>query len=1041
MNSTQYYIFISYSHSDSSEVEKLTNFFDQNNIEYWIDYKSIRLGEKYQADIVRGIESCAIFLFVYSNSSNESEDQIKELGIASNAKKRIIPFMLDNSKWRPDLRYMAGSNQGIEVWKTGMDFALKALYYGINNHQEKEDLSPLKPETPLKSRPTMQEKDDDLDYEDALAFVELGELQKAIHSLQLSFEYGNSNTINLFNKILFKNFGNIDWDDETWDFFKEQAEGGYSFAHLAYFYKLQHNKETFSQAWKHLRAARVDKKNGYATLCEGIAYVKGIGVTPDLTKATMRFSKAYEVGIWESCSYLAEMYLSGHSGEKVDKKKAIEVLNEGQNHDDARSWYVLGSIYEEKAYIKENWEKAVGLFKKSVELHMYEAWINLGNLYNYNRFSDDYKDEALSCYLEALKNGNKDAHAYIAKQYWEKGRQEDAIIEASKGEKVGNTLSISTLGRFYEEGLQEEGHWIRKSNPDYSKAWNYYRKAFQMGGHIEDAISMARLYVKKEYVPDEISWETIQGYLEEGSKVPIREALELMIEVLRKNGKEEEVVKYLKIGAESGSLSMKHEYGIRLLSSESGTSLKLIEEAGENKYQPSVEWLIDYYKSPQTYSKIDYGKWMEIGADMGIEVSPDDYIPYLIETNPSKAKDYLLKKYADNDVEYLLWTYKYYIPLNINKHRLLAEFKSVCSKSKNNLLALSETYADFLLRNDFSDEFEEFYMNISMIDSDEGRYFVLLKEVYETKELNKELALKIMSFSRDESVSNSIRIRSRILLQNYLSRKKKSKILVADAYNSNVLLLKILFTNEGYDVCTAYSGVECIELAQRENPDMILMEVVLPEMNGFDVAVKLKSNPVTKNIPIIFLTRINTPADLVRGYQVGAADFLSKPFNKEELYCRTTHQLILSKLAKIVPTEQRDDKKKKKILIVDDVSLNVLFAKVLFNKEGYDVCTADSGQKCIELAQREPPDIILLDIMLPDLNGYDVAKLLKKDPKTWDIPILFLTALNAPSDLVHGFQAGASDFISKPFSKEELVMRVNKILTVNELISIFSDSC
>lgn len=880
----------------------------------------------------------------------------------------------------------------------------------------------------------------DLDYEDALAFLESEELQDAMYSLQVSYESGNNETVNAFNKILFKNYGNIEWNSETWDFLKRQAEEGKSFANLAFFYKLQGSKETYSEAWKYLKAARQDQKNGYAILCEGIAYAKGIGTAPNLKIATNRFKNALKMGIWESCSYLAEVYLSGHSGEKVDKEKAIEVLNEGQKHDDARSWYVLGSIYEEKAYIKENWMKAVELFKKSVELHMYEAWINLGNLYNYNRFSGDYKDEALSCYLEALKNGNKDAHAYIAKQYWEKDRQEDAIIEALKGEKVGNVLSISTLGWFYEEGLQEEGHWIRESKPDYSKAWGYYLKAFQLGGHIEDAISMARLYLKKEYIPDGISWETIQGYLEEGSKVPIMEALELMIEALRKNGKEEEIVKYLKIGAESGSLSMKHEYGIRLLSSDSGTALKLIEEAGENKYQPSVEWLIDYYKKPQTYSKIDYGKWMEMGVNMGIEVSPDDYIPYLVETNPPKAKDYLLEKYASNNVVYLVWIYKYYIALKIDKHWLLAEFKSVCSETKNNLLSLSEPYADFLLRNDFSVEFDEFYKNISVISSDEGCYFALLKEVFETKELNKELATRIKDFSRDETVNYSIRMRSHILLQNYLSRKNNSKILVADARISNVLLLKILFTNEGFEVCTANTGTACIELAQRESPDIILMEVILPEMNGFDVAIKLKNNPVTKNIPILFLTGLNTPDDLVRGYQVGAADFLSKPFNKEELLCRTTHQLILSRLAKLVSGPYDDVKKKNKILIIDDVFSNVKLAKILFTNEGYDVCTADSGQTGIEVAQEASPDIILLDVMMPDLNGFDVAKILKMNPKTWNIPILILTALNTPMDLLHGFQVGASDFLTKPFNKEEVVWRVKTLLKVSQSISKFLDS-
>ena len=79
---------------------------------------------------------------------------------------------------------------------------------------------------------------------------------------------------------------------------------------------------------------------------------------------------------------------------------------------------------------------------------------------------------------------------------------------------------------------------------------------------------------------------------------------------------------------------------------------------------------------------------------------------------------------------------------------------------------------------------------------------------------------------------------------------------------------------------------------------------------------------------------------------------------------------------------------------------------------------------CIEQAKKEKPDLILLDVMMPDISGFDTAVILKKDPETLDIPIIFLTALNNPSDLVHGFQVGANDFLTKPFNKEELVMRV-----------------
>ena len=113
-----------------------------------------------------------------------------------------------------------------------------------------------------------------------------------------------------------------------------------------------------------------------------------------------------------------------------------------------------------------------------------------------------------------------------------------------------------------------------------------------------------------------------------------------------------------------------------------------------------------------------------------------------------------------------------------------------------------------------------------------------------------------------------------------------------------------------------------------------------------------------------------------------------------------------------------------KILIVDDVVSNVLLLKILLTNEKYQVCTANCGNMAIEQAKAEKPDLILLDVMMPDITGFDAAQILKKDPETAHIPIIFLTALNNPGDLVHGFQVGANDFLTKPLNKEELVVRV-----------------
>lgn len=223
--------------------------------------------------------------------------------------------------------------------------------------------------------------DVDLDYDDALDFMQDGELQEAIHSLIASFENGNGRTIPIFNRLLFLNFGTIDWDKETWIFLDNQARSGYSFASLAYFYKFQLDKQSHSKAMEYLKQSLTDKENGYAYLCEGIAREKGIGIRPNLRSAMKRYEQAYKMGIAEASSYMAEMYLNGNSGLDINSGRAIEILEEGCKNDDARSFYLLAKIYTPDIPIQGGFDKAVDLYHRAISLKMYEAWIALGKLY------------------------------------------------------------------------------------------------------------------------------------------------------------------------------------------------------------------------------------------------------------------------------------------------------------------------------------------------------------------------------------------------------------------------------------------------------------------------------------------------------------------------------------------------------------------------------------------------------------------------------------------------------------------------------------
>ncbi|MDR0988271.1 MAG: response regulator [Prevotellaceae bacterium] len=126
------------------------------------------------------------------------------------------------------------------------------------------------------------------------------------------------------------------------------------------------------------------------------------------------------------------------------------------------------------------------------------------------------------------------------------------------------------------------------------------------------------------------------------------------------------------------------------------------------------------------------------------------------------------------------------------------------------------------------------------------------------------------------------------------------KILIVDDVMSNVLLLKVLLTNEKFGIATASNGQQALDQVEKEKPDLILLDVMMPGLSGFEVAEKLKANPNHAEIPIIFLTALNSTTDIVKGFQSGANDFISKPFNKEELIIRVTHQISLVAAKRII---------------------------------------------------------------------------------------------------------------------------------------------
>lgn len=126
------------------------------------------------------------------------------------------------------------------------------------------------------------------------------------------------------------------------------------------------------------------------------------------------------------------------------------------------------------------------------------------------------------------------------------------------------------------------------------------------------------------------------------------------------------------------------------------------------------------------------------------------------------------------------------------------------------------------------------------------------------------------------------------------------KILIVDDVMSNVMLLKALLKTENYQIVTANDGIQALEKVESDKPDLILLDVMMPGLSGFEVSQKLQSSMEYCEIPIIFLTALNSHEDIVKGFELGANDFITKPFNKNELKIRIKHQVSLIEAKRVI---------------------------------------------------------------------------------------------------------------------------------------------
>ena len=241
-------------------------------------------------------------------------------------------------------------------------------------------------------------------------------------------------------------------------------------------------------------------------------------------------------------------------------------------------------------------------------------------------------------------------------------------------------------------------------------------------------------------------------------------------------------------------------------------------------------------------------------------------------------------------------------------------------------------------------------------------------------------------------------------------------VLVVDDEPSIRRFLRHILEAEGFLVIESRSGEDAVAIARRELPALVLLDLVLPDIDGFEVLSRLKDKVETENIPVIILSIIE---DEERCFRLGASDYLPKPINRERLVDRVTSLIAIGK------REDRDGPYR--ILAVDDDDSVLKALSTILKNHGFEVEIARNGKDGLEKAQANPPDLVILDLMMPIMTGHEVLLALKQNSNTAEIPVMILTAAE-PDERIRALQGGAESLMTKPFTEKELAKLVRESL-------------
>lgn len=267
-----------------------------------------------------------------------------------------------------------------------------------------------------------------------------------------------------------------------------------------------------------------------------------------------------------------------------------------------------------------------------------------------------------------------------------------------------------------------------------------------------------------------------------------------------------------------------------------------------------------------------------------------------------------------------------------------------------------------------------------------------------------------------------------------------ARILIVDDTPLNVKLLSAKLERDYYVISTAENGVEALKKVEQEKPDLVLLDVMMPEMDGFETCRRLKANPETSHIPVVIITALSDVADRVRGLAAGADDFLSKPIDNLALMSRIRSLLRMKVLmdewrlrevtaqqfSPLAPAPAIDqlDISNSKILVLDDTPADHAFVQETLKPLEAEVTYAQTIADAVAAMGRTSFDVVLSNLNLKDEDGLMICSRMRTNLATRHIPILLIANSGDMERIAKGLDLGANDYIMRPFETPELFARV-----------------